>query len=96
MAPLLAETSDEYFASWTQCVGRARRYGQEKTVFVYQFLALNTIDVDIFQDRMEKRLVNTGNNVFEAIPEKLLDKSQLAVNWGTGRVKRDVFKDEDW
>ncbi|MCJ1268073.1 hypothetical protein MMC22_007959 [Lobaria immixta] len=96
VAPLLAETSDDYFASWTQCVGRARRYGQEKTVFVYQFLALNTIDVDIFQDRMEKRLINTGGNVFEAIPEKLLDKSQLAVNWGTGRVRRDVFNDEDW
>lgn len=96
MAPLLAETKEEYFASWTQCVGRARRYGQEKTVYVYQFLALNTIDVDIFQDRNEKRLVTTDGDVFEAKDEKKLNELQLAVNWGTGRVRRDVFNDEHW
>lgn len=96
VAPLLADTSEDYFASWTQCVGRARRYGQVKTVFVYQFLALNTIDVDIFQDRMEKRLVNTAGDEYEAIDEHLLDESQQAVNFGTGRVKRDVFNDEQW
>lgn len=96
MAPLLAEASEEYFASWTQCVGRARRYGQQKTVFVYQFLALNTIDVDIFQDRMEKRLVHIVGDEYEAIDEKALTDTQLAVNFGTGRVNRDVFNDDDW
>lgn len=65
-------------------------------MFVYQFLALKTVDIDIFQDRMGKRLVNTAGNEYKAIDEKLLDESQLAVNWGTGRVKRDVFNDDDW
>lgn len=65
-------------------------------MFVYQFLALKTVDIDIFQDRMGKRLVNTVGNEYKAIDEKLLDESQLMVNWGTGRVKRDVFNDDDW
>ena len=65
-------------------------------MFVYQFLALKTVDIDIFQDRMGKRLVNTVGNEYKAIDEKLLDESQLTVNWGTGRVKRDVFNDDDW
>jgi hypothetical protein len=32
-----------------QAQGRARRYGQQKPVHVYNFLTLRTIDVDIVQ-----------------------------------------------
>lgn len=35
----------------TQAIGRARRYGQEKRVHIYRFVALRTIDVDIMEQR---------------------------------------------
>lgn len=35
----------------TQAIGRARRYGQTKTVRVYHFLTVNTIDIDYFESR---------------------------------------------
>lgn len=41
----------------TQSIGRAKRFGQQKTVHVYRFLALRTIDVDILQEREHKTLV---------------------------------------
>jgi hypothetical protein len=34
-----------------QAIGRAKRFGQLKTVYVYRFAALNTIDVDILEYR---------------------------------------------
>lgn len=56
-SPLLTSTQQSYIASMTQCIGRAKRYGQQKTVHVYRFVALRTIDVDILQEREEKTLV---------------------------------------
>ena len=41
----------------TQSIGRAKRYGQQKTVHVYRFVALRTADVDILQEREVKTLV---------------------------------------
>ena len=35
----------------TQAEGRARRRGQVKHVHIYQFVSLNTIDVDVVEDR---------------------------------------------
>ncbi len=40
-----------------QCIGRARRYGQTKTVHIYRFIALQTIDVDVIYQREQKRPV---------------------------------------
>ena len=56
-SPLLTTTQQAYNASMTQCIGRAKRYGQQKTVHVYRFLALRTIEVDILQEREQKLLV---------------------------------------
>lgn len=38
----------------TQAIGRARRYGQKKSVYIYHMAARNTMDVDV----LEKRLAN--------------------------------------
>ena len=57
VSPLLTKTQYSYHASMTQCIGRAKRYGQQKTVHVYRFVALKTIDVDILQEREAKTLV---------------------------------------
>jgi SNF2 family DNA or RNA helicase len=40
-----------------QAIGRCRRYGQTKHVHVYYLLAKMTIDVNIFQERRDKVLV---------------------------------------
>lgn len=42
----------------TQAVGRARRWGQNKTVNVYHFITAETIDADIFQMRHRKKLIS--------------------------------------
>ena len=42
--PLLEATRARYEACRTQAIGRVRRYGQLKTVRVYDFLAEDTID----------------------------------------------------
>jgi hypothetical protein len=45
--PLLADTQQQYNAYETQAIGRIRRYGQTKTVHIWRYLAVDTIDTDI-------------------------------------------------
>lgn len=49
--PLLAESQVKYDSFETQAIGRIRRYGQTKTVFIWRFLAEDTIDQDIYTQR---------------------------------------------
>lgn len=42
----------------TQAIGRARRYGQQRTVHVYHLLVRNTYEVNIFQKRHGSKLVD--------------------------------------
>ncbi|KAF2495114.1 hypothetical protein BU16DRAFT_561418 [Lophium mytilinum] len=49
LSPLLEVSQHDHESKMEQAIGRARRYGQKKTVHVYHFVALNTIDVDIMQ-----------------------------------------------
>lgn len=69
VSPLLTKHQQAYNASMTQSIGRAKRFGQQKTVHVYRFLALRTIDVDILQEREHKMLVK----------KKALQESEAAV-----------------
>lgn len=74
----------------TQCIGRARRYGQQNTVHVYRFVALRTVDVDILQEREEKTLVKK-KSVQEGeekttVVEKNLEKGKAAGWSGVGAV----------
>lgn len=52
--PLLADSQQEYDAYETQAIGRIRRYGQKKTVKVWRFLAKDTIDTAIFEQRSSR------------------------------------------
>lgn len=45
--PLLAYSQPEYDAYETQAIGRIRRYGQQKTVFVHRYYATQTIDTEV-------------------------------------------------
>jgi hypothetical protein len=49
--PLLTDTQKQYEMYMTQAIGRIRRYGQTKKVHVWRFLARDTIDMDIFEQR---------------------------------------------
>lgn len=41
----------------TQAIGRSRRFGQQRTVHIYHFVSLKTIDVNILQQRRKQVLV---------------------------------------
>ncbi|KAF2136382.1 uncharacterized protein K452DRAFT_138048 [Aplosporella prunicola CBS 121167] len=51
LSPLLTDTETKYHAAMTQAVGRCRRHGQKNAVHVYRFVALQTVDVDILEQR---------------------------------------------
>ena len=57
ISPLLAPTQEIYDACETQAIGRLRRYGQLKHVKIWRFLSLDTIDVEIYQQRTGKKVV---------------------------------------
>jgi len=51
VSPVVSDTQQEYDAWETQAIGRVRRYGQEKTVKIWRFVAKGTIDEDIVRIR---------------------------------------------
>lgn len=57
--PLLANSQQEYDAYETQAIGRVRRFGQRKTVFVWRFLVKDSIDTAIFEARGGRSLSAT-------------------------------------
>ncbi|KAH7890853.1 hypothetical protein F5I97DRAFT_1923345 [Phlebopus sp. FC_14] len=56
LSPLLAPSQEIYDACETQAVGRLRRYGQLKHVNVWEFLTMDTIDVEIYEQRKKKKI----------------------------------------
>ena len=57
MSPLHASSQHAYNQAYEQAVGRAHRFGQKKTVYVYQFLAVKTIDINTIEDRKCQKVV---------------------------------------
>ncbi|KAL4878957.1 hypothetical protein BJY04DRAFT_229492 [Aspergillus karnatakaensis] len=60
LSPLHTQTQYDYDSSMIQAIGRCRRYGQTRHVHVYHLLAKMTVDVNIFQERRGKALVERG------------------------------------
>src|ERR1700761_6985903 len=59
LSPYLTKGShaqQQYDAAMAQAIGRARRFGQQKRVHIYQFISSKTIDVDIIEKRSSKVL----------------------------------------
>lgn len=88
LSPFLSETAHEFHKSRIQCIGRARRYGQTKKVHVYDFLALNTIDVDITEDQQCKHLVQEsledGEEVWKLKSEQDMTDDEKMKTWRSG------------
>ncbi|CAE6523404.1 unnamed protein product [Rhizoctonia solani] len=55
LSPLLTPSPHIYEAAETQAIGRVRRYGQTKLVHVWRFLTRDSIDTEIYEDRVVKR-----------------------------------------
>lgn len=55
VSPLLTETSGQYQAQETQAIGRIKRFGQKRHVYVHRFLTHDTIDMDIFEKREREK-----------------------------------------
>lgn len=55
LSPLLEDSQYNYEATMAQAIGRVRRHGQKKQIYVYRIVALDTIDVDILEHR-ERRI----------------------------------------
>lgn len=97
ISPLLSETAQEFHKSRTQCIGRARRYGQTKKVHIYDFLALDTLDVDITEDRQCKHLVQelpqSGEEGWKLISEEDMTDGEKVKSWRSGWERKD-FSEE--
>ena len=51
LSPLLKATQYEYSATMAQAIGRVRRHGQARDIHVHRIVALDTIDIDILEQR---------------------------------------------
>ena len=61
VSPIVSDTQQEYVAWETQAIGRVRRYGQQKTVKIWRFVAASTIDEDIIRERAPHVLEEEGH-----------------------------------
>ena len=106
VSPLLTKSLQAYNASMTQSIGRAKRFGQYKTVHVYRFLALRTIDVDILQERERKKLVKKkaveasesgggeSDEKWVLVEEDQIDDT-MEGGWGSGYDFKSNLMEED-
>ncbi|KAG0709412.1 hypothetical protein DFH29DRAFT_842204 [Suillus ampliporus] len=56
LSPLLTQSQEVYDACETQAIGRLRRYGQIKHVNIHRFITMDTIDVEIFEERAKVKV----------------------------------------
>ena len=102
MSPPLASTKQAYQAYLEQAIGRVRRYGQKRKVFVHKFLALKTIDVDIMEERSLEKLVavKTVEDGEEMVSWEMkniddLTPAEMTKEWGSGYKGAGYLKSED-
>ncbi|CAG7963452.1 unnamed protein product [Penicillium olsonii] len=67
VSPLFTQNQYDWDSGMTQAIGRARRYGQQRTVNVYHLLVRGSYEVNIFQDRQNRKLVER-NGVATLLP----------------------------
>ncbi|MCJ1251824.1 hypothetical protein MMC30_009062 [Trapelia coarctata] len=82
VSPFLASNNHDFDQLYEQAVGRARRYGQMKTVFVYHIVCLGTIDVNTIEQATGKRIVPVAGGGID-----LVDADASNAGQGLGTVK---------
>lgn len=94
VAPLHTEEAVDFTQSERQCIGRARRFGQNKLVHIYKFVALNTQDVDEYQMRYQARLLKGADGEWFFKPKSELTDEDAKQQHGNGYVKRGMEPEE--
>lgn len=64
-------------------------------MYIYKFLALKTIDVDITQKRTGEKLVRVTEDEWTLKPYKDVTPEEQEVEWGTGFVHENYLRGED-
>ncbi|KMP00941.1 hypothetical protein CIRG_01081 [Coccidioides immitis RMSCC 2394] len=77
--PLIARSQYDYESGMSQAMGRSRRYGQQKHVHIYHFLALKTVEVNIFERRRRECLVKRDKIFVSLLKNEIQDAD--AANW---------------
>ncbi|GLA58790.1 hypothetical protein AtubIFM54640_008897 [Aspergillus tubingensis] len=91
LSPMNAETQYDYESAMTQAIGRSRRYGQRRHVHVYHLLAKHTIDVNIFQQRRDKILIERDGKAELVAHGEALDGKVIKCE-GPPLVFNDAFE----
>jgi hypothetical protein len=71
LSPLHAQDQYGYDSRMLQAIRRAHRFGQEKMVHIYRFVALKTIDVNILENRER------------SLPEPLWENTEAPIQLST-------------
>ncbi|PGH06832.1 hypothetical protein AJ80_08105 [Polytolypa hystricis UAMH7299] len=77
LSPLCARSQYDYTSGMAQAIGRSRRYGQQKHVHIYHFLTLNTIEVNIFEQRRQQHLAKRNKRFIPVSRDDLLASDEL-------------------
>ncbi|PWN54267.1 hypothetical protein IE53DRAFT_258648 [Violaceomyces palustris] len=90
VGPLLKQEQQQYDATMTQAIGRCVRYGQLKKVFVWRFIAVETIDQEVIEKREGIELdIASLDREFEAAIGGPLDLKDVK-GMGESSTKRGV------
>ncbi|KAF2640429.1 hypothetical protein P280DRAFT_550182 [Massarina eburnea CBS 473.64] len=97
VSPLLSKSQYGYDSAMAQAIARCRRYRQKKTVYIYHFAALRTIDVDILEHRHKRFDVIQTRDSEEWLPATLseLEGTTKVNNKGKAREQpQDRIKEK--
>ena len=85
VSPLLRDSQYTYDATMAQAIGRVRRHGQKKPIFVHRIVALDTIDVDILEHRERRTEAITES----AVPVNAAPPTATIPLEANGKPKRE-------
>jgi SNF2 family DNA or RNA helicase len=95
VGPLFTNSLLNYRAVETQAIGRVRRYGQERKVHIHRLLALDTIDVKMYESRRKELEAKAD---YEVIPREIYTgkkrKSQTTVEIASPAKKSTKTKND--
>ena len=96
LTPLWSHTKFLYHQSLTQCIGRSKRFGQQKKVYVYKFILLKSIDVDVVEWREGGKLVREeGRRGWKLKPAAELTDREKEQNWACGFLDEKGWLDRE-
>ncbi|WWD22469.1 hypothetical protein CI109_106962 [Kwoniella shandongensis] len=87
LGPLFTNSLLNYRAVETQAIGRIRRYGQERKVHIHRLLALDTIDMTIFNNRRAELRLKPD---YEEVPVEEYKGKKVVPRKSKGRNEVEV------